>query len=410
MLKRVILFGHTGSRNRGCDALVKSTADLFHRLAPDLEVLLITARRSEDERMGFGEYDRVIEAAGFENSPIRRSAMLIVKKWLKNDELAYSIKFAALAKYLQDAIVVVVGGDTYCYGYALFAQYEYITNLCRRRHVPCILWGCSVDEHAMTLPGVKENLRKYTYILPREQRTMAVFRQAGFGGGELIPMCDPAFTLQPDGSGIRPEHIPSREAIGINISDCMMGKQEALCSAAVHQVIRHILQHTGMEVFLIPHVFPVKQDSPLMARLYQTRHLTSDLQYLRKVYANYQSEPRVHLVDGCYNSKQFKHIISRCQLLIAARTHASIAAYSSCVPTIVVGYSIKAQGLALDLFGTTDHFVIMRDDISDDQCLLRSVEYVLSHREAIKGQLEKVIPEYRQQAVRAAELLLKQYR
>lgn len=134
MLKRVILFGHTGSRNRGCDALVKSSADLFHMVDPNLEVVLITPRKSEDMVMGFDEYDSVIQSAGFENTPIRRIVMLIVKKLLRNDKLAYKIKFAFIDdKIMKDAMVLVVGGDTYCYGDAMLAQYEFITNLCREK-------------------------------------------------------------------------------------------------------------------------------------------------------------------------------------------------------------------------------------------------------------------------------------
>ena len=35
-------------------------------------------------------------------------------------------------------------------------------------------------------------------------------------------------------------------------------------------------------------------------------------------------------------------------MLICCRTHASIAGYSSTIPTLVVGYSAKSQGIGLD--------------------------------------------------------------
>ncbi len=46
------------------------------------------------------------------------------------------------------------------------------------------------------------------------------------------------------------------------------------------------------------------------------------------------------------------------QLLRWCRTHATIAAYSTGVPTLVVGYSVKARGIARDLFGTEDGYVL----------------------------------------------------
>ncbi|MFR4670990.1 MAG: hypothetical protein ACLT69_14285 [Intestinibacter bartlettii] len=52
-----------------------------------------------------------------------------------------------------------------------------------------------------------------------------------------------------------------------------------------------------------------------------------------------------------------KGYISRCRLY-RARTHATIAAYSTCVPTLVIGYSVKAKGIAKDIFGTYENYVL----------------------------------------------------
>ena len=59
-----------------------------------------------------------------------------------------------------------------------------------------------------------------------------------------------------------------------------------------------------------------------------------------------------------HNAEELKGFIARCKYLVAARTHASIAAYSSKIPTLVVGYSIKAKGIAKDLFGTDEGYVV----------------------------------------------------
>ena len=49
------------------------------------------------------------------------------------------------------------------------------------------------------------------------------------------------------------------------------------------------------------------------------------------------------------NAAQLKYLVAQCALLVCTRTHASIAGYSSGVPTLVVGYSIKSLGIARDL-------------------------------------------------------------
>ena len=52
--------------------------------------------------------------------------------------------------------------------------------------------------------------------------------------------------------------------------------------------------------------------------------------------------------------------------MVAARTHASIAGYSSIVPTLVIGYSVKSKGIALDLFDNYEDYVIPVNKLTPD--------------------------------------------
>lgn len=62
-----------------------------------------------------------------------------------------------------------------------------------------------------------------------------------------------------------------------------------------------------------------------------------------------EEQPRLCRVSQNLNAAQRKDLISRCELLVCCRTHASIAGYSTGVPTLVAGYSVKSQGIGLDL-------------------------------------------------------------
>ena len=62
------------------------------------------------------------------------------------------------------------------------------------------------------------------------------------------------------------------------------------------------------------------------------------------------------LPSGCLSSpaewnspRECFCLIAQCELLVCCRTHASIAGYSTGVPTLVLGYSVKAEGIAADL-------------------------------------------------------------
>ena len=69
-MKKIILFGHTGSINRGSDAIVKSTADLFLGGSDDIKVVLVTSKKSENGMFRFDEYDKVIESVNFKHKVI----------------------------------------------------------------------------------------------------------------------------------------------------------------------------------------------------------------------------------------------------------------------------------------------------------------------------------------------------
>ncbi|CUP26031.1 Polysaccharide pyruvyl transferase [Catenibacterium mitsuokai] len=107
------------------------------------------------------------------------------------------------------------------------------------------------------------------------------------------------------------------------------------------------------------------------------------------------------------NCKKLKYIISKCRFFIGARTHSTIAAYSTCVPTLVVGYSIKSIGIARDLFGTDKNYVLSVQNIDDENELVNNFNYFLDNETLIKETLEKQIPNYVLKAKKAKEVINK---
>ncbi len=86
-------------------------------------------------------------------------------------------------------------------------------------------------------------------------------------------------------------------------------------------------------------------------------------------------------------------------MLVTARTHASIAGYSTNVPTLVVGYSVKSQGMAKDIFGDSENYVCQVRDLKKKDDLLRKFLYVFEHHDEIKDQLIRVMPSYKKSAI-----------
>ena len=144
------------------------------------------------------------------------------------------------------------------------------------------------------------------------------------------------------------------------------------------ELIRYILDTTEENIALIPHVVWESND---------------DRKVLALLKDEFCDNKRVVLVsdhDACLQ----KYIISKCRCFVGARTHATIAAYSSCVPTLVVGYSVKARGIARDLFGSEDHFVIPVQSLTHKTDLLDAFKYIITNETEIRKHLQNIMPDY----------------
>lgn len=87
------------------------------------------------------------------------------------------------------------------------------------------------------------------------------------------------------------------------------------------------------------------------------------------------------------------------RFFIGARTHATIAAYSSCVPTLVIGYSIKAKGIAKDIFGTYENYVLPVQSLKNKDDLINAFEWMKINEASIKQHLDKFMPKYKEKTL-----------
>ncbi|MBQ7430319.1 MAG: polysaccharide pyruvyl transferase family protein, partial [Butyrivibrio sp.] len=164
------------------------------------------------------------------------------------------------------------------------------------------------------------------------------------------------------------------------VSHMVLGKEakEGDTINGYKKLIQHIMDCTNMQIALIPHVVWNSND---------------DREPLRELYEEFKDTGRVIMIEDT-DCKKLKGYISRCRIFVGARTHSTIAAYSSCVPTLVIGYSVKSRGIATDIFGTDERFVLPVQTISKPQQLVDSFDYMLLHEHSVKEHLKLVMPEY----------------
>ena len=144
-----------------------------------------------------------------------------------------------------------------------------------------------------------------------------------------------------------------------------------------------------MHICLIPHV---------------NQKRNTDLEPIELLYKKFKDSGRVCKV-GDHNCMELKGIIARCRFFLGARTHATIAAYSTCVPTLVAGYSVKSRGIAQDLFGTEEHYVLPVQDLKTVNDLANGFRWLLKNEDAVRTRLQTVMPGYIRTAENALQML-----
>lgn len=277
-----------------------------------------------------------------------------------------------------------IGGDNYCYaGTDILAHYH---TALRKKGAKTVLWGCSVDPEYLNA-AVKADLAKYDLITARESISYGLLRGIN-PNTYLVP--DPAFALQKVELLLPKEFVPGN-TVGINVSPLIIQceSQKGVTMLNYQNLIQYILTQTDMCVALIPHVVEPKNDDNVV---------------LQSLYEQFGGSGRICMIKDC-NCMELKGYISRCRFFVGARTHATIAAYSSCVPTLVVGYSTKSKGIARDLFGTEEGYVISVQDLTEERALQKHFKWIYEHEEQIRHQLQRIIPSYCVKAYDAGNLL-----
>jgi polysaccharide pyruvyl transferase WcaK-like protein len=149
------------------------------------------------------------------------------------------------------------------------------------------------------------------------------------------------------------------------------------------------LLNTDYYIAFIPHVF--------------WSH-NNDLDFLLELKKHFINNPRVLLfVEN--RSDKIKGIISQCRFFIGARTHSVIAAYSSMIPTLAIGYSVKAIGIAKDIFGSSDNYVIPINEISNNQVLINKFDWIIKNEKIIRTHLNNFMPGYIQKTYKIIEII-----
>lgn len=386
MDNRLVMYLHGGSGNHGCEAIVNSTCHMIE----EIPKLLVTNSEKEDRFYSLASLCDILEERKIAEHFFAHVWYYAWRAVFHDKESFMRYRFREVLGKHRSPLYVSVGGDMYCYELSRKEAITANSTFCRAG-AKTVLWGCSIEPELLQEPEMIEDMKRYTLITPRESITYQALLDAGIKENvKLFP--DPAFALQPEKVEL-PKGFCEGRTIGINISPMIVRyeKEPGITIQNYKKLVDYILQTTDNSVALIPHVMWNYNDDRLT---------------LAELYQGYEDNDRVLLFPDM-SCQQLKYVISKCRAFIGARTHATIAAYSSCVPTLVVGYSVKALGIARDLFGREENYVIPVQTLQDFDTLIHAYEWLIEREDTIRGRLQEIMPEYCAKSAQAGDELRK---
>ena len=389
-MKKIMLYQHAGSYNHGCEALATTVSAEISRVVPESEVYLCSHDAKEDREFPLPSiYEIVANKRWLRRWTIPWFFYQVDKrtvncKWLQ-EKIEIDRPCLKLAKDMD--VCVAIGGDNYCYNKGKL--YWPTERVIKKMGKKMMLWGCSVEPDE--LPGeLAEHLSLFDAITVRESISYEAFAKCGLGE-KVHLVADPAFLLEPEEVTL-PDGFKEGEIVGINLSPMILNYTENRSAVVkfIYALIDYILTKTDMNVLLVPHVrLPV----------------TDDMTTLRPIYERFKSTGRVAVLDDfSLSCRQLKGYISKCRFFIGSRTHSIIAAYSTCVPALALGYSVKAKGIARDIFGSEEKLVLPVQTFDNQDATVRGFEYLVAHEAEIKEKLQAVMPEYKENARKSAKV------
>jgi len=213
---------------------------------------------------------------------------------------------------------------------------------------------------------------------------------------------DPAFCLEPDMETVRKifkiyNISKEKTLVGVAPSQGIAyysrtGYENHV--DALRKLLKFLIEKLGCHVILIPHVHEssvTNDDRVICELLYRKLSFPED----------------VSMISLTCSAEEIRAIVSTLDLMIAERMHAAMASLSQNVPTFVVGYSVKAEGILSDIFGfdsLEDYMISVKK--MDEEKLKECVKNLLDRRSEVTKYLSKVMPRIKENAKRNFKLIM----
>jgi len=408
-----LFVGNGSYQNRGCEAIVRGTMEILRReFGADIHA---EAGVYDSEEIVFRQNQNELDVEVHSFSITGAGPRLSRKWWASQANRRLGCSFSPQCWDLQSllkntAVALELGGDNYSLDYGKPERFIEMDRFIQRRGIPVVLWGASVgpfEGDAKFASRMFAHLRGLAAIFVRETESLEYLRVQGVVQNVHL-VADPAFLMPPlEVPRERLGFSLPENAIGINLSPLIANYRRPQCASegagsaklddwlrACVKMVAAVAEELGRPILLVPHVashFIENDDWALLEALYQQ---------LSAPFGN-----ALYVLPRGLNAQEIKWVIARCSIFAGARTHSTIAALSSGIPTLSIGYSLKARGINRDIFGHLDYCLEVAH--LKPETLLEKLHLLIQRKASIHSHLVTKIPELQSLAFKAGPLTKK---
>jgi colanic acid/amylovoran biosynthesis protein len=305
--------------------------------------------------------------------------------------------------------VVSAWGD----GYITTPSHKLInkTFILKLRGKPLILFPSSLGPFQGKLKSYisKKGLSKFDKIMARDTVTFRFFKGLGLKNIYLIP--DTAFILDPaDENSIQEiflkENVKNvdNSMIGLNVSqllNCLFKDKLGLNYAKfISEIVIYLHGNFKKHILLVPHqIYPVCLN--YMRSKSQMSYDGDDRCAIMEVMEYIRDKEIATPLKGEYSAREYKGIINKCEIFIGGRMHSIIAAISLGIPSVIMQYSHKAQGV-MDMLGMEEY---VWDIKSTKEELLSKINKAWYSRDVLRNDLKYRVVKIKDEVWKAGDLL-----
>lgn len=348
-----IIFTNTNcSRNKGSYAQVICTVKTLRKFIPDSEFTLISHYYDLDSKRCKIENLKII-SSGWWRIPHHNKIIAFMKYFLffpfcnilfailfKIGLNPHYIKSPVIQEYIAGDMVVDLSGDSLADSkgaYSISNLSTILLGLSLRKKI--VLFSQSIGPFSWaTISLARYCLNKVNLIIIREEITKNYLQKIGIKS-PIFLTADCAFLLEPVSNGhikaiLFKERIETvkKPIVGLSVNAVLALNANYIFLMA--QIIEYIIDRWNANIVIIPHVISMRMGGRGDDRLIG-----------EKLFKMIKNKEKISLIKGDHSPDELKGIIGLCDIFIGGRMHANIAALSSYVPTLVIGWSPKYYGI-----------------------------------------------------------------